>query len=365
MIRYDDMRVDRLLIKEYQKQLEVDLKRIQGLDDINVLLSEFEKKFAHYIGTQHAVAVNSGSDALQLSLLASGIGTGDEVIIPNITYPAVPLSVIYTGATPVCVDSKLKDLQIDEGLIEQKITKNTKAIIAAHMFARPCAIDQIITVAKKHDLIVIEDCCQAESSQYQQKKVGSFADLACFSFSYYKPLSSCGGGGGMVCFNDQRYQKVDDCTRVWKDDDCLRTAGQRFAKMYLLDLVAVKVKFKYLKEIIKSRLKAKKVYEQGLSQFDGIKIFVDNELSMSVPQNFVIFSGQRDALGEQLHNKGIQWQKPYKPLHHIDIFKEFCQGTYPVSEQYWNEAIQLPLYSFIKEEDCQEVIDCIKAFKHC
>ena len=361
-IRYESMRIDKGLIKEYQKQLEIDLKQISGNNDIDLLLKDFANSFAHYIGTKYALAVNSGTDALQLALLGIGIKEGNSVLLPNVTYPAVILSVMYTGATPILVDVNEDDLQVNETLLENKIRKDTKAIIMAHMFSRAGDIDAIIKIAKKHHLYLIEDCCQAESSEFKGKKVGSFGDISCFSFSYYKPLSSCGGGGGMVCFNDEKYQKIADYTRVWKDDQVLLKAGQRFASMNFLDLVAVKVKFKYLGKIIKSRLRAKKLYEDKLSGQKGIEIFKDNKNNLSVPQNFMIFSKTRDELGKYLQEKGIVWQRPYTPLHLMDIFSQFAKGDFPVSQKYYQKAIQLPLFSFMKEEEVIYVAKAIKDF---
>lgn len=363
IIRYDDMRIDRLLVKEYQKQLEIDLKRIKGLNDIDILLKEFEDIFANYIGTKYAIAVNSGTDALQLSLLSLGIGEGDSVIIPNLTYPAVPLSILYVQAEPIIVEIKEEDLEIDENLIEKNIKKNTKAIIAVHMFARPCNLEKILDIARKYNLYVIEDCCQSESSEYKGKKLGSFGDLSCFSFSYYKPLSSCGGGGGMVCFNDEKYKKILDYTKIWKDDWCLFNAKKRFARMYLLDLISIKVKFKYLKEIIKSRLRIKNIYEKALGDIKGIKIFKDNKDSISVPQNFVIFSKKRDELGRYLEKKGIIWQRPYCPLNLMKIFKSFSLNEkFNNSENYFSNSLHLPLTSFMELNEAEYIIDIIRNF---
>ncbi len=357
------MRIDRLLIKEYQAQLELDLKMISGLNDIENLLNTFERQFSQYVGRKQALAVNSGTDALQLALLSLGVGAGDSVIVPDITYPAVPLSVIYTGAEPVLVDARPDTLQIDEKQIEKKIKKNTKAIVAAHMFARPCDILSIMAIARKNGLKVIEDCCQAESSALNGKMLGSFADMSCFSFSYYKPLSSCGGGGGLMCFNDSAYGKAADFTRIWEDSDALLRAGQRFSRMNLLDLVAVKAKWKYLKDIIKSRLMIKEIYEEGLAGCRHVKYFPDTSGARSVPQNFVIVSKDRDLLGETLTRQGVVWQRPYTPLHTMKIFKRFAKGAYPHSEEYLDKAIQLPLYSFMKKEEAEKVVGIIREFR--
>ncbi len=361
-IRYEDTKVERLLLKEYLREIALTLKKIEGLGEIENRLSKFENLFAKYIGTKYSIAVNSGTDALQLSLLGLGISKGDSVIIPNITYPAVPLSIIYTGAEPIFIDVKEDDLEMNESLIEENIRNNTKAIIAVHMFARPCNLNRIIKIAKKYNLYVIEDCCQAESSEYKNKKLGSFGDLSCFSFSYYKPLSSCGGGGGMICFNDEKYKKIADYTRIWKDDEVLLKAGRRFARMYLLDLISIEVKFRYLKEIIKSRLKIKKIYEENLAKIKGIKIFKDKDDVLSVPQNFVIFSEERDKLGKYLKEKGVVWQKPYTPLHLMGIFKKYTSSSFPVSDKYWKKAIQLPLFSFMNEEECLYITNLIKKY---
>ncbi len=361
MVRYDDMRVDRLLVKEYKQQIEIALKSVSGLNDIELSLKAFEKEFASYIGVRHALSVNSGTDALQLALLALGVGNRDSVLIPNLTYPAVPLSVIYVGAKPILVDAA-EDLQIDTAQLEKKLSKNTKAIIAAHMFARPCAIEKIMDFAKGHGLKVIEDCCQAESSSLHERKLGSFADISCFSFSYYKPLSSCGGGGGMVCFNDQALSSLLQYTRMGVDSQEQLAAGQRFPRMNFMDLIMVKAKWRYLKEIIKSRNKIKSLYEKGLDNLPDIRIFHDDPEAVSVAQNYVICLRKRDVLGEILIQEGVIWQKPYTPLNRMSIFSPFSAGDYPQSDIYFKQAIHLPLYSFMKPEEAEKVINIIINF---
>ncbi|MBF0618813.1 MAG: aminotransferase class I/II-fold pyridoxal phosphate-dependent enzyme [Candidatus Omnitrophica bacterium] len=351
MLRYDDMRVDRLLVKEYQAMLEADLKAVVGLNDIDRLLAAFEHVFATYIGVKYAFAVNSGTDALQLALLALGVGKGDRVILPNVTYPADPLAVLYVGATPVFADIK-DDLQVDENEIERLCSKKVKAIIAPHMFARPCAIQKIMAIARAHKIPVIEDCCQAESTALGGKRLGSFGEISCFSFSYYKPLSSCGGGGGMLCFNDPVMKtRFEAYTRVWDDQAELLDAGQRFSRMNLLDLSAVKAKWKYLKDIIKSRRMIQALYEQELSAVPGVKLFLDPPDSMCVLQNFPLRYADRAAMAVQLSKNGVICQDPYTPFHMMNIFKAFAKGKYPQSDMYVKHVLQLPLFSFMKKEE--------------
>lgn len=361
-IRYEDMTVEKLLIKDYFKEIFLSLNSIHGLADIKRLIKSFETTFANYIGTNYALAVNSGSDALQLSLLSLNIGKGDSVIIPNLTYPAVPLSIIYTGAEPIFIEIKEDDLEINPLLIEKNIKNNTKAMIIPHMFGRPAALDKILKITKKYNLYLIEDCCQAESSEYKGKKLGSFGDLACFSFSYYKPLSSCGGAGGMICFNNEQYLKIKEYQNINNDSQLLISAQKRFAPLSLLDLISIKTKFKNLKNIIHSRLEIKNIYEQSLSKIKEIKIFKDLPETLSIPQNFVILTKRRDQLGQYLKNHSVSWQEPYIPLHLMKIFKPFIHDSYPISETYYKEAIQLPLYSFLEKDKALYMVELIKNF---
>jgi len=256
-IRYESLLVEQALSREYAAEMDRALKSMSGLNDIKPLIRDFEGEFARYIGVKNAVAVNSGSDALKMVLLAAGVGPGDEVIVPDLTYQAVALAVFYCGATPVPVDARIEDLQMDPAGVKAAMTKQTKAVIAAHMFGRPCDVDEIGKLCRDNNIAFIEDVCQAESSRAKGQMLGSFGDMAAFSFSYYKPLSSCGGGGGMVVFNDEKINRIRHWMEDWRNEDELLKLGQRFAPMSFMDLIALRVKFSHLEEIIKSRHKIK------------------------------------------------------------------------------------------------------------
>ncbi|TRZ51845.1 MAG: DegT/DnrJ/EryC1/StrS family aminotransferase [Dehalococcoidia bacterium] len=362
-IRYEDMKIDRALTNAYTEEIKKAFNLISGQDDIELLLRGFEKKFSDYIGRRHALAVNSGTDAIHLCLTMLGIKSGDEVIMPNVTYPAVPIAVSYRGARPVFVDVDRESLNMDARAVEKALTKKTKVIIAAHMFAMPCDIKKISDIAKRHNIKVIEDVCQAESSTLDGKKLGSFGDFGCFSYSYYKPLSSCGGGGGAIVFDNELYKDIYKYTQIWRDEKSQLNARVRFAPMYLLDLISVEVKFKYLLPIIKSRQRAKKIYEQELCKVKGITIFKDKPNANSVPQNFVILSNKRDSLNSYMKCNSVICQQPYKPLHISNTFKEFSKGSkFPVSDMYWKKALHLPLYSFITEKEVKYVAKLVKDF---
>lgn len=361
-IRYESILVEQALAREYAAEMEKTLKNMEGLNDIKPLIRDFEKDFAGYIGVDQAIAVASGSDALKMSLLAAGVGPGDEVIVPDLTYQAVALAVFYCGAKPVPVDAQKVDLQIDCALIEAAVTPRTKAVIAAHMFGRPCDVESIGKLCRKKKLVFIEDVCQAESSKFKGNMLGSFGDLAVFSFSYYKPLSSCGGGGGMVVFNGEKGKCIRPWMEDWRDDDELLKTGQRFAPMAFMDLIALRVKFSHIKKIIQSRQQIKALYEQGLGNVPELTIFKDRPDAQSVAQNFVVCCKQRDRLGEFLNKQGIMVQKPYLSLHKMSVFKELKKKEFPVSEWYSANALHLPLHSFMSQDKAQSVVECCRSF---
>ncbi len=361
-IRYESLLVEQALSREYAMEMQTALKAMKGLNDIKPALREFERTFARYIGVKEAVAVNSGSDALKMALLLAGVGAGDEVIVPNLTYQAVALAVFYCGATPVPVDASKDDLQIDPALLEKAITKKTKAIVAAHMFGRPCDIERISKLARAKKIAFIEDVCQAESSRYKGRMLGSFGDISVFSFSYYKPLSSCGGGGGMVVFNHDGGNRIRHWMEDWRDDAELLKLGQRFAPMAFLDLIALRVKFAHLKEIINSRHKIKSLYEKELGSIKSLTIFKDQPDTVGVAQNFVICSSHRDKLANFLTQEGVMYQKPYLPLHQMKVFKGLKKDRYPVSQWYGDCALHLPLHSFMSQDKAEQTIQICRAF---
>ncbi|NTV30055.1 MAG: DegT/DnrJ/EryC1/StrS family aminotransferase [Candidatus Omnitrophica bacterium] len=361
-IRYESTLVEQALAPEYAATLKAYLEKAHGLNDIKPLVREFERDFAAYIGVKHAIAVNSGSDALAMILRAIGIKKGDEVVIPSLTYHAVALAVVYAGGRPVLVDASRNDLNLDVEQVARAVTKRTRAIIAAHMFGRPCDVVALKELCCKKKLVLIEDVCQAESSSLDGRKLGSFGDLAAFSFSYYKPLSSCGGGGGMVVFNNEKYLPIAGWMDDWRDDPALLKLGQRFAPLYFMDLLSLRVKFAHLAKIIEARLKVKDLYEKTLAKLNDIKSFKDKAGAVSVPQNFVIYCERRDQLLEFLRANGVSAQKPYKPLHLMSSFKTRSSKRFPVSDEYYRRALHLPLYSFMSADKATIVVSLCKEF---
>ena len=168
----------------------------------------FEKSFAQFCGTKYAVGVDNGTSALQLAMLALGIGAGDEVIVPANTFIATAWGVSYTGATPVFVDNDPDTWEIDPAKIEEAITPKTKAVIGVHLYGQPFDIDAVQAVCTKHDLFLIEDAAQAQGAMYKGKPIGGFGEMACFSFYPGKNLGACGEAGGLTTNSESYYKHL-------------------------------------------------------------------------------------------------------------------------------------------------------------
>ena len=358
----ENNRIDKVMLKEYLREIELAVIGMSGIDEVNGYRKALEKAFSKFVGSKYALAVNSGTDALQLALLALGIGKGDSVVLPDLTYISTGLVVKFVGAEPIFVDVKKDDLTIDETLIEKKLRPNTKAIIAVHMFGHPCRMERLKSIAEKHKLFLIEDACQALGSVYHNRKVGTFSDFAAFSFSYYKPLSSLAGNGGMVVFQKEDYfKKIDPYLNFWKTDKRLSQLNHKFHRMSLVDLATVKVKLKFIQQIIRSRDLSRKTYEENLSSLQKIRFFKNGKGAFSVRENYHILASKRDRLLDFLKKRGIDAEYPYPPLHSLSLFKP-GDNEFPVTNDYYKRGLHLPLYSFMKKEETLKVVESIKRF---
>jgi UDP-2-acetamido-2-deoxy-ribo-hexuluronate aminotransferase len=365
MIRLENNRADKLFLKEYVKEIGHIVVSMDGLDDVRVFRHDLEKEFARLTESKFAIAVNSGTDALQLSLLALGIGKGDSVIVPDVTYISSALAVAYVGAEPIFIDIKKDDLTINENHIKAHIRPNTKAVIMVHMFGQPCAVKKIKKICKENNLFLIEDACQSFGSTYNGRPVGSFGDMAAFSFSYYKPLSSLGGNGGMVVFQDKNYfDRINKYLDLWKQSIALCSLDRKFNKISLTDIATVKVKLKYKTQILAARSKIKRLYEKELASLKNISILRDAANGESVRENFPIMVEDRDRLHKFLLKKQIKTEMPYEPMHSLGLFKNNAclKEDFPAARFYHAKALHLPLFSFMNEKECFLIIASIKDF---
>jgi len=328
-------------------------------------LRQFEKKMASYLGMTYAIGLNSGTDALYLSLLAAGIGPGDEVITVSHTFLATVGAIVNCGARPILVDVG-KDYNMDVNLIEAVITPQTRAILPVYLNGRLCDMDRIMALAEKHNLIVIEDAAQALGATYSGKKAGSFGLTSCFSFYPAKILGTA-GDGGLVATNDEeiarRLRGLRDNGRVnWQDE----VIGYGFnSRLDNLHAAILNVKLKFVPQWIARRREIATLYHNGLSDLDELQLPPPPQTDghyYDVFQNYVIRSKRRDELASHLRENGIETLISWPlPMHHQ---KALNLGHFklPETEAISREVLSLPLYPELSDDKVEFVIESIRRF---
>lgn len=309
-------------------------------------VAEFEREFAAYCGVKHCVAVNSGTSALHLALLGAGVGPGDEVITTASTFIATAEAVSYTGARPVFVDIDPRTANIDPERIEAAITSRTKAILPVHLYGRPADLDAITAIAKRHNLPVIEDSCQAHGAIYKGRRVGGVGLAAAFSFYPGKNLGAYGEGGALTT-NDDRLASL---ART------LRDHGQ--SQRYFHDMVGfnyrmdgfqgaiLRIKLKRLDEWTAQRQALAKVYREMLAGA-AVGLPEDDAHSECVYHLFVAYVEDRDAAREALEKRGVQTAIHYpRPVHLQKPYAAlgYHPGDLPYTEQAAERCFSLPLF---------------------
>jgi len=337
----------------------------------------FEDEMAAYCGAQYAVGVASGTDALQLALLACGIKVGDEVITTPFTFIATAESIAKCGATPVFVDIDPKTYNIAPEKIEQylqsrQITSHQSpvtALLPVHLYGQPAAMERILDVAGKHNLKVIEDCAQALGAEYKGRKVGSLGDAGCLSFFPSKVLGAY-GDGGMVVTNDPEIAETVRILRVHGSKTTYQHVMHGFnSRLDALQAALLRVKLKYLDRWNELRRSKAALYTRLLSQVDGIEPpYFEKNCKSSCNYYTVRIKGSRldrDELRKHLESKGIQTMVYYPlSLHLQEVYKylKHKSGDFPQSEQAQEQVLTLPMYPELSEEQIEEVASEIKKF---
>ena len=320
-------------------------------------VTKFEEEFASYCGTKYAVGVDSGLSAIELSLRALGVGAGDEVIVPTHTFTATAAAAAFTGATPVFVDADPVTWNIDVSKIEEAITPQTKAIVPVHLYGLPAEMDEISRIAKAHNLVVVEDGCQAHGAKYKGEQTGSLGDAGAFSFYPTKNLGAC-GDAGMV---------TTDSLEVAETVRALRNCGQRVKNVHELSpfnhrldsfqAAILRIKLRHLDEWVESRRHVASLYNQLLVKTDLVTP-VEPSGCEHVYHLYVIRSQNRDALQAYLKEQGIGTAIHYpEPVHLQPFFTQGVDrhGQFPVAEQICNEILSLPMYPDMTEEQVEIV----------
>ena len=324
----------------------------------------FEKAFADYCGSKYCVGVGNGLDALILALKAIGIGNGDEVIVPSNTYIATALAVTYVGGNPVFVEPNINTFNINPSLIEAAITEKTKAIIPVHLYGQACEMDPIMVVAKKYGIKVIEDCAQAHGATYKGKKVGTFGDIAGFSFYPGKNLGALGDAGAIVTNSKELADKVRILGNYGSDYKYHHIYKGNNSRLDELQAAFLSAKLPHLERMNSERRRIAKMYSDGIN---NSKVKTPCVIPDCVPvwHIYGIRCSERDALEKHLNEKGIGTNKHYPiPMHLQGCYKELNiqKGALPIAEEISNTELSIPMYYGMTNEEIQFVIDSINEF---
>ena len=318
----------------------------------------FERHFAHYCGTQHAIGVSSGTAALQLSLLACGIGAGDEVITTPFTFIATAAAISHVGAKPVFVDVDPRTYNIDPAKIEAAITPRTKAIMPVHLYGQPAEMGPIIEIARWHNLCTVEDACQAVGATYRGRKAGSLGDLACFSFYPPKNLGAAGDGGMVVTNDDEltdRIRKMRDHGRTSHYAHCL--VGFTY-RLDALQAAVLDVKLEHLDEWNEARRRHARTYNELLASTDLVLPY-EAEGCRAVYHIYAVRTPRRDDLLAQLRAAGIGASIHYPlPVHRQPAYAHLGlgEGSYPIAETSMRSVLSLPIYPEITQQQIEQVV---------
>jgi dTDP-4-amino-4,6-dideoxygalactose transaminase len=326
-------------------------------------LENFEDTIAKFCGVNYAAALNSGTDALIFALLLSGIKKGDEVITPPNSFIASTSSIVHVGASPVFVDV-LPDQNLDPSKIEEAITKNTKAIMPVHLTGRMCDMDSIMDIAKRHNLIVIEDAAQAIGSKYKGKLSGSIGDIGCFSTHPLKNLNACGDGGFLTTNDENIYRQLKVLSNQGMTGRNIVNNFGTVSRMDNLQAAILNYRFQKLEHVINKRRRNAQSYIKRLNQK---KIFIPREQSheYNTYHTFVIQSDYREELKEYLSRSGIGSAIHYPvPIHLQPASRKlgYKIGDFPITEKQSKQILTLPINQSLSSNDMDRIITKINEF---
>lgn len=347
-----------------EKKYVVDCLDSTWISSRGSYIEKFEHKFAEYTGATFATTVNNGTAALHLAIMALGITEGDEVIVPDFTYIASANAVKYTHATPVFVDVLSYNWQIDPADIERKITPKTKAVIVVHLYGAPCNMDEIMLICKKHNLFLIEDCAEALGTLYKGKHVGTFGDIAAFSFFGNKTITT--GEGGMVITNNK--QLFENAAHI-KNQGVTTTVywhdilGYNYRMTNICAAIGL-AQLECIDEILVNKLRIAAAYHEA---------FYNTEVEFHQQEENTVHSywmcsvliknaGLRDQMREYLRNQGIDSRPLFYPCHTMPVYKGENQTEFPITNNLSYRGINLPSYPELTNEDIQFIAKTILEF---
>lgn len=342
---------------------------------------EFEENFARYTGAKYAIGVTSCTAALHLSLIAAGVGPGDEVITTIFTFAATVNTIIQVGAKPVLVDIDEKTLNINPGKIEEKITKKTKAIMPMHYGGQSCDMDIIMKIARKYKLIVIEDAATAIGTEFKEKKVGNIGDLTCFSFHPIKNIST--GDGGMITTNNKKFYerliplrlhgmnkdawKRHTASGSWKYD--ILEPGYKYNMSDIQAALGI-WQLKKLNNFIKIRERYAKIYDKELGKIDVVTLPYVSPKGKHARNLYTIridaggLTIDRDRIVDILKEKNIGVSVYYIPLYDFSYYKKqlnLNEKDFPIASKVYSNMMSLPLYPKMSKDEVLYVCNTLES----
>lgn len=341
---------------------------------------EFERRFAAYVGSCHAIAVNSCTGGLHVALAAAGIGPGDEVIVPTMTFCATANVVIHLGATPIIVDVKPDTLNIDPQRLEAAITPRTRAVIPVHLYGHPCDMDSINEIAKDHQLLVVEDAAHAVGAEWHGRRVGTLSPATAFSFYATKNLTTA--EGGMITTDDDEYAEK---MRIWTLHGISHDAWKRYSAEGSWYYEVVAPGFKYnltdlqsalglhqlarLEAMTQRRAELASRYTEGLSDLPAIELPACHSgvrhtwHLYAIRLRLSMLTIDRATFIEQLRAEGIGTSVHFIPLHRQPYYADrfgFEPSDFPVADAAYERLISLPLYTRMSERDLDDVVEAVR-----
>lgn len=360
MIEYENLAKSNFeFLADYKNAFETILQK--GYFVLGSEVEQFEQEFAHYCGSRYCVGLNSGLDALTLSLKALDLPRGSDVLVPSNTYIATILSILEAGHNPILVEPAIETYNINPELLEKALTKKTKALMIVHLYGKPCDMDPIMDFAKAHGLPVIEDCAQAHGAMYKGKKIGTFG-IGAFSFYPTKNLGALGDAGAIVTDDPEVYEKVR----------MLRNYGSKIkyhneyvgvnSRLDEIQAAFLRIKLRKLDKLNDHKRSLAKIYNENLS--NAVTKPVTDKNTHDVFHIYNIRSKDRDLLRRKLLDAGIKTEIHYPiPPHQQNAMKIFFpEQSFPISELIHRTTLSLPIAYFHKENDILKVCETLNSF---
>lgn len=331
-------------------------------------IDEFEKKFSSYCGKQFGIATTSGTTALHLAMASLGIKDGDEVITSTLTNIATAFAIVYTGATPVAVDSEPETWNIDVTKIEERVNKRTRAILPVHIYGHPCDMEPLLAISRRHNLFVVEDAAEAHGAEYKGKKAGGIGDIGCFSFYANKIITT--GEGGMVVTDDDHIAEMAGLLKNLANAKERRFLHHHIGFNYRMTNIQAALgvaQMAKLDEFINKRRYIAGLYNSRLKDVPGITLPPEKPWAKNVYWMYSIliedeFGMSRDELMTRLDEKGIETRTFFIPINRQPAFHKmglFNGESCPVAEELSEKGLYLPTGSGLTEEQIDYTCDMI------